>query len=337
MDQASPPPSSARLRTWLALALKAAVTLALLGWLVARIDLGAVAARLANLSPPWTAAALVVFTLQLALAGQRWALICRAIGAPLPPGSVQRLNFIGQFFSQTLPSAIGGDAVRAWLASREGLTLAKAIAGVIIDRVVALLVLATVAGVALPLFFARIPDPGPRAFVVTCVAATALGLALFLWQGEAVRRWLAAFRPTRPFAALAEDLARALGPGPLRPALLAIALAVHLGVIATAYLLVRALALEVGILDCLVLIPPIVLLTMLPISIAGWGVREGAMVVGFGFVGVAAGDALALSVALGLAQIAVGLPGGVAWLAAGRPSRRHPERDGPGDAGDERP
>jgi hypothetical protein len=96
-------------------------------------------------------------------------------------------------------------------------------------------------------------------------------------------------------------------------------------VIVSAWLAARALALDVSLLDCLLLIPPIVMLTMLPISIAGWGVRESAMVVGFGFLGVAAPDALALSVAFGLVQIAVGLPGGAVWLAQRRPVEIVPE------------
>ena len=64
-----------------------------------------------------------------------------------------------------------------------------------------------------------------------------------------------------------------------------------------------------------VLVPPIVLVTTLPISIAGWGVRESATVIGFGFIGVAPADALALSVLFGLVQIVMGVPGGIMWLA----------------------
>jgi uncharacterized membrane protein YbhN (UPF0104 family) len=57
------------------------------------------------------------------------------------------------------------------------------------------------------------------------------------------------------------------------------------------------------------------LVTMAPISFAGWGVREGAMIVGLGLAGIAAADALAVSVAFGLLQVVLGVPGGVLWLA----------------------
>ena len=63
----------------------------------------------------------------------------------------------------------------------------------------------------------------------------------------------------------------------------------------------------------------LVVITLVPISIAGWGIREGAMIFGFALVGVAEADALALSVATGLCQIVAGIPGGLIWLARGRP------------------
>ncbi len=82
----------------------------------------------------------------------------------------------------------------------------------------------------------------------------------------------------------------------------------------SAYLTFRALSVEVSILDCLVLIPPVILFMTLPISIAGWGVREGAMVGAFAFVGILEGDAFVVSVLFGLINIIFALPGGLLWL-----------------------
>jgi len=60
------------------------------------------------------------------------------------------------------------------------------------------------------------------------------------------------------------------------------------------------------------------LVSMIPISFGGWGVREGAMVVFFGLVGVPAADALAMSILFGLAALVAGLPGGVLWVVQRR-------------------
>jgi uncharacterized membrane protein YbhN (UPF0104 family) len=63
------------------------------------------------------------------------------------------------------------------------------------------------------------------------------------------------------------------------------------------------------------------LVSMAPISLAGWGVREGAMIVGLGLAGIVPADALAVSVAYGLLQLALGLLGGALWLLVAPPGR----------------
>jgi uncharacterized membrane protein YbhN (UPF0104 family) len=82
----------------------------------------------------------------------------------------------------------------------------------------------------------------------------------------------------------------------------------------TAYFVARSLSIGLSLLDCLVLMQPVTLLTSLPISIGGWGVRETAMIGLLGLVGVPASAALVLSVELGLLTMVVSLPGLVLWF-----------------------
>ena len=81
----------------------------------------------------------------------------------------------------------------------------------------------------------------------------------------------------------------------------------------TLFLLGRALDVGLGFMHALVFTPLIILLTTLPISIAGWGVREISMAVLLEQVGVARIDAVALSVAFGLALLITAIPGGLLW------------------------
>ena len=91
------------------------------------------------------------------------------------------------------------------------------------------------------------------------------------------------------------------------------------------YVLAMGLGITIGFGDLLVLVPPVILLSMLPISLAGWGVREGAMIVALGFVGVAQGNALALSFLFGVVNLLTALPGGVIWFVTGnRKDDRNP-------------
>jgi glycosyltransferase 2 family protein len=66
----------------------------------------------------------------------------------------------------------------------------------------------------------------------------------------------------------------------------------------------------------------VTLLTFVPISIAGWGVREAGMIAAFGLFDVPAAAALAVSIELGLANLALGLIGGIFWLLSPGSSRR---------------
>jgi uncharacterized membrane protein YbhN (UPF0104 family) len=315
---------------WVSVAIKAAVTLSLLAWLLHRIDLAPLLTRLGGLDTRFAITAIALMMVQLLLTGWRWSAIARLIGAPITPEATVRLTLIGQFFNQTLPSAIGGDAVRAWLAQREGMSLAKAVSGVFADRMIALLLLVALVGATLPAFYARVPSPEMRASVTALVVATTAGVVLLLAGGPFLSRLLQRFRWTRALGTLVDDLRLVLtSPGAL--AIVASAIFVHLGVVTSVWLVARALAVEVSLLDCLVLVPPIVLITTLPISIAGWGVRESASVIGFGFIGVAPVDAVALSVVFGLVQIAIGLPGGLAWMLQRRRS------DGPDQKSMQRP
>ena len=62
------------------------------------------------------------------------------------------------------------------------------------------------------------------------------------------------------------------------------------------------------------IVPPVSLIQLLPISLAGWGVREVVLVIALASFGVPAEAALATSVLLGLCLIIIGVPGGLLWL-----------------------
>ena len=91
----------------------------------------------------------------------------------------------------------------------------------------------------------------------------------------------------------------------------------HLNVTVMIWVLALGLDVDVTLIDCMALFPPVLLLTAIPISIAGWGVREFGMVAAFGLVGVPVHGAIAISFLFGLLAILVTIPGGLMWLALG--------------------
>ena len=77
--------------------------------------------------------------------------------------------------------------------------------------------------------------------------------------------------------------------------------------------------LDVNLIKFALIIPILGLLMLAPISIAGWGLREGVMVIGLGYLGVLPENAFALSILYGILLLVVSLPGLLIWLLSGKP------------------
>jgi len=301
-------------RKTLAVAAKAAISVLLIWFLLDRVDVTKVVARARELDVVDAVLCLAVLAVQTGLVTVRWWLVARITDTALTLPAALRILLIGMFFNQTLPSSVGGDAVRVWLVTREGSPLGKAVNVVLCDRVLALVVLVALIGATLPAIYARVEDGPTRAALATLVGLGALGLIVFVAAGERLADLLRRWRFTRPFGDLASDFRRLFTrSSAITP--LALSAFIHLMTVLTIMLLAWGLDIQADFFDGLMIVPTVVLLTTLPISVAGWGVREGAMVAGFSMVGVPADGALAVSVLYGLAMILISLPGGFVWLA----------------------
>ena len=132
------------MRRFLSAAAKILISGALLYLALRGIDLAAILARINQISLGWIAVAIAVTLLQILLGALRWEKVSAPCGAPLTVAQALRFNLIGSFFNQTLPSSIGGDAVRLWLVSRTGAGWRAATYSVLVDRAIGLIALAVV-------------------------------------------------------------------------------------------------------------------------------------------------------------------------------------------------
>ena len=80
------------------------------------------------------------------------------------------------------------------------------------------------------------------------------------------------------------------------------------------WMLGQSLGLPTFLQQWFIVAPTVLLVSMLPISIGGWGVREGALVVALHGFGISAEDALLPSVLFGLCAVLATLPGGILWV-----------------------
>lgn len=306
--------------------IKIAVTAGLIWLLLSQIDVGLVVAIMAGASIPLVITATSLFLVQLACIAWRWRVFIQISQPSLTPPSYRDVLFWtlqGMFFNQALPSSVGGDAVRIYrLAQYRDETVAgygavRATGTVFLDRVYGLVGVCLIAAVFLPSLFPFIETPLLVKGIVVLFGAVFLGFGLLLILDLVPKPW----RRWRAVAAMAE-LSRLARSGLTNPRAAAIIwLSTFIGqtaALSVLWVLSKALGVDIPYTITIAVFTVSVLIATAPISVAGWGVREGVMVFLLGFASIASETALALSLLVGLCQIVAGLPGGLIWLMARR-------------------
>ncbi|MCF6280796.1 MAG: lysylphosphatidylglycerol synthase domain-containing protein [Candidatus Polarisedimenticolaceae bacterium] len=247
------------------------------------------------------------------LAGLRWCRVSHLLGLREKTLFYLRSYFKGFFFNQGLPTSIGGDAIRVLDIAKLGGRKRDAFRGVFIDRLLGL------TGLLLVNLFANLlnPDLLPQEIfwlINLIVAAGISGFVLlnFIHRLNVLKRW----RITTFVVAISSELNSIfsrLGEWFIQGGL---ATAIHLLSMIAIFFIGHSVGMEEGLLTFLVIVPPVVLLTLIPISLAGWGVREGAMIGLFGLVGADKTVVLSMSLLYGLVLVIASLPGLYVYLTA---------------------
>lgn len=320
----------------------------LMGLLVWRIEWRQVASAFAQLDAIYWLMALGVYLFAQAVSSTRWWMLGRMLGLGGSWSAYLAYYFIGMFFNLVLPTSVGGDVVRAWYlgksvrgacsVSEEGIPLAPAkgtpnhspltaaFLSVLADRVngfVVLIVMACVATLCCPVAL-----PGWIVAIVACLtAASLLGLAAL-----PLLPWLRRRLPIHPRLTPLLDggIMYLSDPAGLLGVTL-LSLVAQLANLVLAWLVGQGLGLQLPPLYYGVLIPLVSILTLLPISLNGMGLRETGTVLLLDPLGVSAASAVTLSLLLFAVYTAASLPGGLIYLF-GRSPRYSKEAFGHADS-----
>lgn len=294
---------------------KILISAALLYFSLRKIDLHALGLRINNVeSLGWIALAIATIFLQIFVGVLRWRAISAECGAPIETRQAMRFNLIGAFFNQTLPSSIGGDAVRLWLVARGGAGWRAATYSIFVDRAIGLIALAIIIVASLPWSYQLITDPhGRSALLLVDFAALAGGVG-FLVLGMLPWPWLKRWWGTHHLHACSVIANRVIFSWDRGPKIAVLSALVHVLAVVVAWCVVQSIAAPVVFSQIFQLIPPVMLITLLPISIAGWGVREATMGLAFGYAGLLANEGVNVSLLFGAVYFIVGIVGGLVWI-----------------------
>ena len=314
-------------------AAKLLVTAACFWYLSLQIDFSKVLPAVPMLDFGWVAFAILLVVLQIPLVGVRWYNVVHALtvcSERMTQLAMIAIAAIGLFFSQIFPS-VAGDGMRAWLLVRLGCDWRNAVLSVIIDRAVGVGLLVAMGFVVLLLPAGLTALGEYRSLVVIVNGALLVAGIVGLWLAPNIALLLGRWRYLRWFATLATQARRVLF-GAKAPIILAIGCAVHVFTIVIVWSLGRAQGFFFPISDAAVLVTVMVGVTIIPISISGWGLRELAVISLLSHYGVAPEKALLFSVCFGLCVALGSLPGALTWLLYSfGPSRGSMHRGSPLD------
>lgn len=263
--------------------------------------------------------AFVLVIVGIVLRAVRWMVLLRTLNIQVPLLRLVELYFVGTFFNAFLPSGFGGDVVRV-LELTQNTHAAAAVGTVIVDRMTGLLVLFAMALAVLPFSGGLLPPETISA--IGFLAAGGLVAGGMVLHGGLLRRW-GRFLPGRLSLTGENALARVYravtdcGSRAIVQAL-GVSLVFNLTLVTYNYLIARAVGVDIAFAYFLVFVPVLSITLMVPISVGGLGVREGAAKVLFPLAGVDEAAAVAASLGVYLvARLLAGLLGGLIYLMQG--------------------
>lgn len=305
------------------------ISLTLLVFLAAQVDWAQLAAAHHRISLPLVTVALLLVGLTFPIQAARWWLLLRAQKVPLSFHWSHLVTWIGQFYNAFLLGGIGGDAARVYYLLRDAATQrAAGLATLVIDRATGLMLLFAIPAVALTARTgAWAAEPGLRGLFFTASALTLGSIIFAVWLLRTdPSRWPTPLRriigPAR-LATAAQLLACVRATPGLHAAAFLLGAVIWLLDFIAVWLLARAIGLPLPFLETCIAMSVAYAATVLPISVGGHGIREGAFLATLAAFGLLATDAAQnlaplLALLVWAATVFWSLFGGLIVLAASR-------------------
>ncbi|EKV28564.1 hypothetical protein C882_0775 [Caenispirillum salinarum AK4] len=328
-------------------ALRLTATVAVLGTVAYFLDTRAIIDKLAGVRPEWLVAALAAALPHYVFSALRWRYMTRQFGGDLSLNRAVPEYFLAVLLNQTLPGGVPGDLVRAWrdkgrasgngngngngnsngndngAANGNGRNsglgrhtegLGAAARGVLFERASGQITLVLVAIVGVLTLPGTIRDTLP----LWAFALVPLGLAVVVAASMLVLRRLDAGartgdKPGRVLQFLRDGRWVLFGPRHFLMHVL-YSLPVVASFLGTFYLAGKAIGITLDPVLAVSAVPIVLLSMTVPITVGGWGVREGAAAALWAVVGLPASEGVAISVLYGVVILLSASPGALVLL-----------------------
>jgi uncharacterized protein (TIRG00374 family) len=294
--------------------LRIAVAALLIGILLSNLNLEELKTVFLSVEFTWVLAAFLVIILIRVLSAVRWRYILSAYSLSLPFGELITAIFISGALGNFLPAGLGVDIIRGHqIASKHG-EVAKVSATIIIDRAIGLfsmIITATVA-ILLPISWKIEKSVVYIIIILNIGFFFSLGL-LFILRNKVIvwekpeQRYL--FNLYFAITKLVEAISYFYKIKRIIIPTFALSIVVQLLRCAIFYFLFIAVGQLLSIFYFLIFVPLILIVILIPISIGGLGIREGALILFFGYAGISPEYCVTVGVVFHALQIATLAPG----------------------------
>ena len=278
-----------------------AVMVALAVWL----DVGEVANRLGRMQPAWVSAALLLSLVQVLVSAWRWRFTAGCLGIDLPFSVAVQEYYLAMFLNQVIPGGVVGDVSRAWRHARSQVVFTAArgpaVRAVILERASGQVVMGIVAGLSVLFLPLGIGLQWKFGIGATLIGVIGVGSWTFKRYGQ----------DGSEMGALIRDARTALFTQKTFPLQFVVSVVVVSTYVVTFVIAAKTIGIETPFFVLLPLVSPVLVTMVIPVTIAGWGVREGFAAILWGSVGLAPVDGVPISVAYGLLVLLSTLPGSI--------------------------
>ncbi len=279
-----------------------------------KIPFGETLAHIQAIAPATVFFVLLLLMAHAVVSAERWHIVIKNLEGSAGWRPILKAVFAERLINQAVPSTIGGDAARVMMIAHANLPLPKAFLSVLFDRVLAIGGIILMVAIFYPLacrFFTNrfLLDLLGALIGISCAGILTLFLfPLALLNRMATKKWLAP-------AAKTIKAARIFFANPsVSLAGLGLSALTQLFLIVSFQLIVTGLGAKFSFIDALITVPAISLSGLIPLTLAGWGVREGAALIFLAQIGIPPEIALAASILYGILTLLAAAIGGIFWL-----------------------
>lgn len=301
--------------------LKALVSISLMVLIIHFTGAERIAAHLAALSLPLFLLAVLIENAGVMVSAKKWHLLLSMKGAPVSFLTAWKYYYVGTFFNAFFPTTVGGDAVKAYGLSRLIPRKEDAFSSAVMDRLTGLAAVLMIGSLAMVAGWPVIPRTALLLSAVILLPPLALLLLVF---GTDVLGWLlrtSLVQKLGRIALFSEQVYVSLRTyrhsGRRLLPVMVISLTYHVLLVFNNYLLSLALGLDIPLYYFFIFIPIAEILVFLPVTIQGFGVREGTYVTLFSAIGVGSGPAFALGFSDQLVKLTGNIIGGMVYAITG--------------------